>query len=143
MLIRQVQHGSDDYRRILDMRYAILREPLGLDWSDEDLRAEAEQWHFGLFGDEDTLVACVVAKPLDPQAVKLRQMAVAEPFRAKGNGRALLQGVEAILRQKGIRRIQMDARKIAVGFYERLGYAIEGTEFTQVTIPHLRMVKTL
>jgi len=143
MQIKQVQHGSDDYRGILDMRHAILRRPLGLDWSDEDLAAEAEQLHFGLFDDDDAPIACVVIKLLGPDKAKLRQMAVAEPFRAMGNGRDLLQGVEAILHARGIRRIEMDARKTAAGFYEKLGYHVEGDEFIQVTIPHQRMVKDI
>ena len=143
MPIREVQYGSDYYRRIMDMRYAILRAPLGLDWSGEDLDAEAEQLHFGLFDDNDALVACVVVKLLSRETAKVRQMAVEESFRAMGNGRFLLEGVEAILYQRGIRRIEMDARKIAVAFYEKLGYEIEGAQFTQVTIPHFRMVKDI
>jgi predicted GNAT family N-acyltransferase len=37
----------------------------------------------------------------------------------------------------------MHARKSAVGFYEKLGYEIEGDEFEEVTIPHYEMQKTL
>ena len=142
-VLRQVQHGGDDYQRTLDMRFAILRAPLGLDWSGEDLAAEADQLHFALFDDDDDLIACVVVKPLGPDAAKVRQMAVDESFRAMGNGRFLLEGVEAILHHRGIRHIQMDARDIAVRFYEKLGYTIEGAQFTQVTVPHFRMVKDI
>ena len=143
MPIKEAKHGSDDYQRILAMRFAILRVPLGLDWSGEDLAAEARQLHFGLFDDDDTLIACVVVNPLGPDTAKVRQMAVAEPFRTMGNGRVLLEGVEAILHQRGIRRIEMDARELAVGFYQKLGYHVEGDQFLQVTIPHFRMVKDI
>ncbi len=143
MLTRQVEHGGEDYQRTLDMRFDILREPLGLDWSEEDLAAESEQWHFGLFDDNDALVACVVIKPLGHGLVKLRQMAVAEEYRGQGRGRELVEGVEEALRGKGVRRVQMDARNIARGFYEKLGYEVEGDEFIQVTIPHFRMVKDI
>jgi predicted GNAT family N-acyltransferase len=37
----------------------------------------------------------------------------------------------------------MNARKTAVGFYEKLGYNAKGDEFEEVTIPHFLMEKTL
>jgi hypothetical protein len=37
----------------------------------------------------------------------------------------------------------LDARETAVGFYKKLGYAIGGDEFIEVTVPHFRMVKRL
>jgi predicted GNAT family N-acyltransferase len=143
MNIREVAYNSDDYRRILDMRYAILRAPLELDWSTEDLAAEAEELHFGLFDDYDALVACAVVRLLSENTAKLRQMAVAGQLRGIGAGRQMLAGVEAALRPRGIRKIEMDARKTAIGFYEKSGYHVEGGEFIQVTIPHFKMVKDI
>ena len=143
MIIREVQYGGDGYREVLAMRDRILRAPLGLTWSIADLEGESEQLHFALFDENGTLIACVVIKLLDGNTAKLRQMAVDESHRAIGAGRRLLQGVEEILRQKGVRRIEMDARKTAVGFYRKLGYEIEAGEFTQVTIPHFRMTKAI
>ncbi len=31
----------------------------------------------------------------------------------------------------------------AVGFYERLGYTVAGEEFVDVTVPHVRMTRSL
>jgi len=143
MIIREVQYGSHGYREVLAMRDRLLRAPLGLTWSEADLQGEAEQLHFALFDESGTLIACVVVKLLGDDTAKVRQMAVDEPHRAIGAGRRLLQGVEEILRKKGRRRIEMDARDTAVGFYRKLGYEIEGDEFTQVTIPHFRMTKAI
>jgi predicted GNAT family N-acyltransferase len=143
MQVREVQYGGEEYRLLLAMRDRLLRAPLGLTWSQADLEGESEQLHFGLFDESDTLIACVVIKLLDSETAKLRQMAVDEPHRGAGVGRRLVQGVEEILRQKGVRRIEMDARKLAVGFYRKLGYQIEGDEFTQVTIPHFRMSRAI
>ena len=143
MIIREVQYGGDGYREVLAMRDRLLRAPLGLTWSEADLAGEAEQLHFGLFDESGTLIACVVVKLLDDDTAKVRQMAVDEPRRGLGAGRRLLGGVEEILRQRGVRRIEMDARDTAVGFYRKLGYEIEGEEFTQVTIPHFRMTKAI
>jgi len=143
MDIREVQYGSDGYREILAMRDRILRAPLGLTWSEADLEGESEQLHFALFDESGTLIACVVVKLLGDDTAKVRQMAVDEPCRGFGAGRRLLGGVEEILRQRGVRRIEMDARDTAVRFYRKLGYEIEGGEFIQVTIPHFRMTKAI
>jgi predicted GNAT family N-acyltransferase len=143
MIIREAQYDSDEYRAILAMRDRLLREPLGLTWSPADLEGESEQFHFGLYDETCDLIACLVIKPLDGRVAKLRQMAVDEPHRGAGAGRCLVQGVEDILREKGFARIEMDARKAASGFYLALGYQIEGDEFTQVTIPHFRMTRTI
>ncbi|MBT3202382.1 MAG: GNAT family N-acetyltransferase [Phycisphaerales bacterium] len=143
MIIREVEFGGDGYREVLAMRDRLLRVPLGLTWSQADLEGEAEQLHFGLYDHDDTLIACVVIKPLDEHNAKLRQMAVDEQYRQIGAGRRLIQGVEDILKQRGFRCIKMDARDTAVGFYRKLGYEIQGDVFTQVTIPHFRMTKVI
>ena len=44
---------------------------------------------------------------------------------------------------RSYRRLVLHARATAVGFYERLGYRIEGPEFCEVTIPHYPMGKSL
>ncbi|MDP6044481.1 MAG: GNAT family N-acetyltransferase [Phycisphaerae bacterium] len=143
MIIQEAQYDSDGYRDILAMRDRLLRRPLGLTWSPEDLAGESEQFHFGLFDDAQTLIACVVIKPLDAHTAKLRQMAVDEACRFTGVGSFLIRGVEEILRSRGFQRIEMDARDTAVGFYRKLGYQTQGDQFTQVTIPHFRMTRDI
>jgi predicted GNAT family N-acyltransferase len=143
MDVREVKFGSDGYREILAMRDRLLRMPLGLTWSQADLEGESEQFHFGLYDQGGTPVACVVIKVLDEKTAKIRQMCVEEAHQASGAGRQLVQSVEETLREKGIRKIEMDARKAAIGFYQKLGYQTEGDEFTQVTIPHFRMTKSI
>jgi len=143
MIITEAQYDSDGYRDILAMRDRLLREPLGLTWSAEDLQGESAQFHFGLYDQDRTLIACVVIKPLDDRTAKLRQMAVDEPSRGAGAGGFLIRGVEDILRSRGFGRIEMDARDTAVEFYRKLGYQTQGPGFTQVTIPHFRMVRDI
>ena len=70
-------------------------------------------------------------------------MAVLNNLQGKGIGRALMMFAENIARDRGFRKISMHARKTAVGFYEKLGYEVEGDEFLEVTIPHHIMKKGL
>ena len=60
-----------------------------------------------------------------------------------GLARTMMRELEAILSARGFTDLSLHARKSAVGFYEKLGYEAVGEEFTEITIPHRKMVKRL
>jgi len=142
MALRIIEHGSDDYLRMVSLREEILRKPLGLAFSPEDLEAEKEDILVAAF-EEERLVACCLLTVKDKTTAKLRQMAVNHEVQGKGVGRALIHFAEAVARDHGFRKIAMHARKTAAGFYEKMGYSICGSEFQEVTIPHFVMEKAL
>jgi len=127
---------------MVDLRFHLLRKPLGLIFTDEDLAAEKEDILIGVFED-DKLEACCILTQTAPKTVRLRQMAVAATLQGKGIGRQLMSFAENIARDRGYRRLTMHARKTAIGFYEKNGYKISGPEFVEVTIPHFEMEKEL
>jgi hypothetical protein len=143
MTFREIAFGTPEYRLALRLRDEVLRKPLGLSLEDEDLDAEGGELHFGLFLPDGALVACAAAAPLSPTEAKIRQMAVAAPRRGEGLGRRLLDGIEKDLRARGFTRFVLNARSTAVGFYEKLGYAVVGGEFLDHAIPHFGMVKSV
>ena len=143
MRVHEFTHGSDDYRAACALRQAVLRAPLGLDLFTEDLAAERDQWHFGLFDDAGTLVACAIALPLSPTRAKIRQMAVQPAHQGHGCGRELLTAVQATLARRGFTEVTLHARRSVEGFYARLGYTATGAPFTEVGLPHIRMERPL
>ena len=54
-----------------------------------------------------------------------------------------MQELEEHLRSQGFRNLVLHARASAVEFYEKLGYAVIGDEFIDVTIAHVRMAKVV
>jgi len=50
---------------------------------------------------------------------------------------------ENLAKDAGGKEVMMHARKTAMGFYEKLGYAAVGDEFSEVGIPHVEMKKNL
>jgi GNAT superfamily N-acetyltransferase len=142
MALKIIQHGSKAYQQMVDMRMAILRKPLGLDFTKEELDREKEDVLIGCF-EEDKLEGCCLLTKADTGTVKLRQMAVTSGLQGKGIGRVLLHFAENVARDKGYKKITMNARKNALGFYEKLGYKVVGNEFIEVTIPHFTMEKDL
>ncbi|MGB7347958.1 MAG: GNAT family N-acetyltransferase [Pirellulaceae bacterium] len=138
----EMQWQSELYDQEIRLRDEILRKPLGLDFSPEQLAAEKDELRFGVI-DAERLIAIVLAKPLSESVVKLRQMAVAADRQGQGVGRFLIENVEQTLAEKGFRQVELHAREVAKGFYDSMGYVTQGERFVEVGIPHFKMAKRL
>ena len=138
--VKQIEFGGEEHKKEIELRYKILRQPLGLHYTQEQLDAEKDELHFVAF-DGVKAVGCLLIKILSGQEIKLRQIAVDEEYQGKGVGKALVLHSEKFAVEKGFSLISFHARKTAVSFYEKLGYEIVGKEFTEVGLPHLKMKK--
>ena len=91
--------------------------------------------HFGVFDDQN-LAGIVsvfeVTTPLLTQQgqFQLRGMAVLDPYQKKGLGEKLVKAAEEYITTQGGEVIWFNAREIAVGFYNKMGYEIIGDPFT-------------
>jgi predicted GNAT family N-acyltransferase len=134
--------GSDLYRQSLRLRQAILRQPLGLTISAEELADDAMRQHFCAisFG---AVIGTVSLRPFDETTLQLKQMAVAEDRRREGIGTRLLTHAEVWGQEGGFRLMVLHARLGAEGFYLKFGYVEEGEPFNENTVPHIRMTKRL
>jgi GNAT superfamily N-acetyltransferase len=142
MALKIIDHGSDEYRQMVKLRDDILRKPLGLSFTPEELESEKENMLIAAFEEEDILGCCMLVEE-KTDTVRLRQMAVLNDLQGKGIGRALMSFAENLARDRGYRIISMHARKNSVGFYEKMGYKVSGEEFIEITIPHYVMEKKL
>ncbi len=142
MAIKIIDHGSKEYEQMVELRYNMLRKPLGLSFSDEELAREKDDILICCF-DDKKLEGCCLLTEEAPQIYRLRQMAVVSGLQGKGIGRVLMQFAENISRDRGYNKIMMHARKTAIPFYEKLGYTVTGEEFTEVKLPHYCMEKAL
>jgi predicted GNAT family N-acyltransferase len=142
MPIKVIDHGSEDYKKMVDLRMEILRKPLGLSFSDDDLARETSDILIGAF-EEDELIACCILTSIGEGTCKLRQMAVQPKMQGTGLGAAMMNYAEQLAKDAGYAKMVMNARKTAKGFYEKLGYEIKGDEFIEVTLPHFYMQKNI
>ncbi len=140
--INTILFNSPEYEKMVDLRRKVLRIPLGLNFSAEDLNKDIHSYLFACFNDKKEIIGCCVVDNYSKNtSFKLRQMAVDPLYQGKGIGRDLIEFVEDYAKSKKINRINLHARKIAVPFYQKLGYNIYGNEFMEVNIPHLKMEK--
>ena len=142
MALKQIDHGSKEYQQMVKLRNVVLRQPLGLSFSSEELAREKEDILIGAFDDDEMLACCMLTLAGD-KCLRLRQMAVQNNLQGKGIGASMLNFAEILARDKGYKKLIMHARKTAIGFYEKLGYKVVGDEFIEVTIPHYVMEKGL
>jgi predicted GNAT family N-acyltransferase len=134
--------GSDLYRQALALREAILRRPLGLSLTADELVDDETRQHFCalLFG---RVVGSVSLKPLGEALIQLKQMAVAQERQRSGVGRQLLAHAEVWASSSGFQLMVLNARIGAEGFYAAYGYLAEGEVFEEHTLPHVKMTKRL
>ncbi len=142
MALKQIDFGTAEYRQMLALRYEILRKPLGLQFTPEELEQEKNDILIAAF-EEEKMLGCCFLTAMDNQHVKLRQLAVQNNLQGKGIGASLMNFAENIARDRGFRTIQLNARKVALEFFEKQGYKVDGEEFIQLGIPHYLMKKKL
>lgn len=142
MGLKQIDHGTKEYQQMVKLRIDILRKPLGLFFTPDELDMEKEDILIGAFDDDEMLACCMLTKA-DDNCLRLRQMAVQNNQQGKGIGASMMNFAELISRDKGYKKLIMHARETAIGFYEKLGYKVVGDKFTEVTIPHVVMEKKL
>ena len=142
MALKQIDHGTKEYQQMVNLRNEVLRQPLGLSFSADELAQEKDDILIGAF-DDDKMLACCMLTKADNKSLRLRQMAVQNNLQGKGIGASMLNFAETLSRDKGYKKLIMHARETAVGFYEKLGYKVVGNKFTEVTIPHFVMEKKL
>jgi len=142
MALKIIDYGSPEYQQMVKLRDAVLRKPLGLNFTPEDLESEKDNILIAAFEEERMLGCCMLVEER-PDMVRLRQMAVLNALQGKGIGRALMNFAENIARDRGYKIVKMHARNNSIGFYEKVGYRKKGDEFIEVTIPHYVMEKLL
>lgn len=145
MFITTIDYASPSYDEAIDLRYRVLRQPLGLEFQIEDLAAEYADVHFGYYNDEYKLLGVMLLSkdPEDAQICRMRQVAVEPAWQGKGIGRQLLETFERYAREHNFKYIHLDAREGAVPFYEAVGYKKVGKCFKKLDIPHYFMKKML
>ena len=75
---------------------------------------------------------------------RLRAMATSEKVRGCGVGEKIIEAGIAELKSRGVKLLWCDARIIATGFYEKMGFSVKGDIYEVPNIgPHKLMYKIL
>ena len=139
-----IGYKTSEYDQMVSLRTKILRKPLGISFSEDDLERDRNDLLLAAyFPDSDQMVGCCILTPLSGVTIQLRQMAIDDFYQGKGLGSELLQYAEQVAAERKFEYLYLHARKVAVDFYKKHGYTIESDQFTEVGIPHHEMMKRL
>ena len=62
MALKQIDHGTKEYQQMVNLRNEILRKPLGLTFTPEELAKEKEDILIGAFDEDQMLACCMLTK---------------------------------------------------------------------------------
>ncbi len=150
-----IEFVSPEWHRfdeVLELSFGVLYEPFGVSWPQE-ASAGADWLHPApgtcvavAVSDDDVVLGSARLLPAQGDSQRqVRQVAVSPEARRLGVGRALMLALERKAAEEGALETWLNSRNTAYGFYEALGYRLEGDEFvSHVTgIPHRAARKRL
>lgn len=137
-----VPHGSKEYELSVELRDRILRKPLGLVFTKEQLAQENKDIHMVYMVNADVF-GCLVLVATSSDEIKMRQVAVDDDFQNRGIGTTMLKFAEQYASEHNFKTIYCHARDVATPFYLKHHYRIVGDPFEEVTIKHYKMAKDL
>ena len=132
-----------EWKDYYDLRFRILREPLGQPFSEVKTTEDDTATHFALY--EDKHLKAIARLDLKENSVaQVRFVAVDTELQGKGFGKKLMLGIEEYCKQHAIQKIELQARENAVKFYLNLDYElIEKTNLLFGLVQHYLMTKKI
>jgi predicted GNAT family N-acyltransferase len=140
---------EEEFEHYFNLRWQILRSPWNQPKGSEMDDLEAHCFHIMAVDDADNIIAVARLQNNTDSEAQIRYMAVNEKMERQGIGSALIQTMEQHVSEQwstsaSTKKIILDARELAVGFYEKLGYKIVSKSYLLFgEIQHYRMEKTL
>tara|TARA_B100001250_G_C19813514_1_gene796993 strand:- start:1062 stop:1499 length:438 start_codon:yes stop_codon:yes gene_type:complete len=124
-------------------RWEILRKPIGKDITS--LKDGFEDQAFHLVGILDKkIIACGRLHFKTANEAQIRYMAVRKEYQGGGVGKQVLKLLESNAKKNNARKIILNARDHAIGFYEASGYIAHEKYYGSDTgIPHTSMAKLI
>lgn len=112
-----------EWEQYYDLRYRILREPLGKERGSERNEGDQTGIHFALY-DNKQLKAIARLDNAGEKSAQVRFVAVETELQGKGYGRKIMEATEVAAQHAGSEKMILHARDYAVEFYLRLGYEV-------------------
>ena len=133
---------SGDIATCQRLRRLVFIEEQGVSEADEVDGLDPEAIHL-LAWDGETAVG-TARLLLKGSLGKIGRVCVLPQARGTGLGAALIRKALEVLRdQPGVTEAYLGSQSHATGFYEKLGFLVEGEEFLDAGIPHRHMRRAL
>ncbi|MCR9172911.1 MAG: GNAT family N-acetyltransferase [bacterium] len=112
---------AEEWEAYYDLRYRILREPLGKPRGSERNDGDATGIHLALY-ENGQLRAIARLDQAEPKVSQTRFVAVDNTIRGRGYGRIIMEAAEKKSKEMGNEKMILHARDYALEFYVKIGY---------------------
>ena len=134
-------HNEVLYNQYLELRWLLLRKPLGGIRGTEIDSMESESFHKAAFDSNGNMIG-VGRIHFSENIAQIRYMAIVKQFRSKGFGSKLIKELEKIAVENDVKKENVNSRNKAVDFYLKNGYnKIKSVKPSFGDIIHYRMEK--
>ncbi len=135
---------KEEFEEYYNLRWSILREPWNQPKGSERDELEDKSIHIMAVNESGKIIGIGRLHKNRADEGQIRYMAVRKNYRQKGIGKMILEELHREAEKLKLRKIILNARENAVGFYEKHGYKNIGKTHTLFgVIPHYRMEYSL
>ncbi len=135
--------SKKEWEDYYDLRYRILREPLGKERGSERNEGDDNGTHFALY-QHKVLIAVARLDRVDKTTCQARFVAVESKLQGLGYGRKIMTALENEALGLGFQKLILHARDYALPFYEKLGYTLIGPSYKLFDVlQHFEMFRIL
>jgi len=141
--IKQPKTGYE-FKSYYHLRWQLLRAPWNQPQGSEVDDIEDQCFHVMAIDSENNVIAVARLQFNSDTEAQIRYMAVYSSYQRQGIGRDLITTMETQATAASCKKIVLDAREPAVGFYQKLGYTLHEKSYLLFDeIQHYRMSKAL
>ena len=126
MLTVNHPESPEEIEEYYDLRWRILRGPWSQPRGSEKDEFDPTADHMTVRDQDGKLIGIGRLHLNNDREAQIRYMATEEDACGSGAGRVIIARLEAIAKERGVRRITLNARENIVGFYEHLSYRVTG-----------------
>ena len=135
--------SASDFNNYYLLRWELLRKPWNqIKGSEKDEQEEISVHRMAIINNK--VIAVGRLHFIDKTTAQIRYMAVDKNFEKQGIGKAIYSSLEEAARNKNIKLMILNAREMAIGFYQKLGFTLTRKTYLLFNeIQHFEMQKHL
>lgn len=142
LVFKTIEFLSQEYHEMLQLRENVMRKPLGLLLSAEDVKDDNVRTHIGGYCNGVLICACSF-KIIHRKIAHLYSVCVKQEFQNRGVGQQLMHFTEKYVKLLGAARLYVEGRESAKKFYQKCVFSPCGSEYIDMNILHQDMRKDI
>jgi predicted GNAT family N-acyltransferase len=136
----KVVTNDNEFADALKVRRLVFIDEQQVPEEEEIDQYEPECTHVVMYDDNQQPIAAGRLRNVDGIG-KMERICVLSSHRNLGLGKHVMDHLEKLAKEKGFKKLKLNAQTHAEGFYDKLGYQTISDVFMDAGIPHVTMVK--